>query len=234
MAKALDLTGERFGRWAVLQRIKSNHKKIMYQCVCECGTEKLVYGSNLKNGKSLSCGCLAREMSSARLKAIKQNTIPKLEGQRFSKLLVSHYTDERSTDGEVLWLCICDCGKSTYVKTSNLLKGITNSCGCHWREQQKKSMGFVDGTSVVAITRKTGSNNTSGVKGVKWHKGQKKWTANIGFKGKRYWLGSFHTIDEATQVRKIAESKLFGEFLDWYNNEYKVGELNEIRNNDSE
>lgn len=30
----------------------------------------------------------------------------------------------------VIWICLCDCGNKTSVKSSNLIGGITKSCGC--------------------------------------------------------------------------------------------------------
>lgn len=58
-----DLTGRRFGRWLALQRSETklyNHH-IAYRCRCDCGTERLVSGSQLRNGHSASCGCAFRE-----------------------------------------------------------------------------------------------------------------------------------------------------------------------------
>lgn len=54
-----DLTGSRFGRWTVLSKshIKKYGTHIAYDCLCDCGVERLVSGSLLKNGHSKSCGC---------------------------------------------------------------------------------------------------------------------------------------------------------------------------------
>ena len=49
------------------------------------------------------------------------------------------------------------------------------------------------------------SSNTSGVKGVCWHKGAKKWLARIRMNGKRVDLGLFNTIEEAKAAREAAE-----------------------------
>lgn len=53
--KARDYTGDTFGKWSVLSRYPSHGKKTKYLCVCECGTEKLVHGSDLSTGKSRQC-----------------------------------------------------------------------------------------------------------------------------------------------------------------------------------
>ena len=56
-----------------------------------------------------------------------------LKGQRFGRLLVLEELG-RSSDGGVLWLCQCDCGKKKVVRRHSLKAG-TKSCGCFWREK---------------------------------------------------------------------------------------------------
>lgn len=59
--------GKRFGRWIVLEKSESDkHGKARYLCKCDCGNEKLVSGNNLVSGKTTSCGCLQKELASAR------------------------------------------------------------------------------------------------------------------------------------------------------------------------
>ena len=53
----IDLTGKRFGRWLVL-RLSHTDRMAFWLCRCDCGTEKPVAGSELRKGRSLSCGCL--------------------------------------------------------------------------------------------------------------------------------------------------------------------------------
>ena len=60
----LDLTGKRFGRFIVLNRLPnhitpSGQNLRMWHCLCDCGKEFDVYGSQIKNKKS--CGCLSEE-----------------------------------------------------------------------------------------------------------------------------------------------------------------------------
>ncbi len=68
MSNKIDLTGKQFGRWKVLK--KANEKRnnqFLWFCRCSCGNEKFVRGDGLKIGRSKSCGCLARELSSERI-----------------------------------------------------------------------------------------------------------------------------------------------------------------------
>lgn len=61
--------------------------------------------------------------------------------------------------------------------------------------------------------RRIDSNNTSGVKGVHWHKQLKKWTASIRIDGRLKHLGVFSSIDMATVARRAAAEKHHGEFV---------------------
>ena len=67
MAKLDDLTGRRFNRWTVIKRAGTyfapsrDGTTPTYLCRCDCGTERVVIGRNIKYGFSKSCGCLRRE-----------------------------------------------------------------------------------------------------------------------------------------------------------------------------
>jgi hypothetical protein len=54
MAAFIDMTGQRFGRWTVVERDETRKRK--WLCRCECGTEKPVDGASLRSGASASCG----------------------------------------------------------------------------------------------------------------------------------------------------------------------------------
>ena len=66
MKKAEDLSGRRFGRWTVIERAGTYYwpnkeerefSCPLWRCVCDCGTEGIVMGTNLRSGNSKSCGC---------------------------------------------------------------------------------------------------------------------------------------------------------------------------------
>ena len=95
---------------------------LCWMCECECGNQKEVSSSNLKNGKTQSCGCLHKKITS------ELNT-KDLTNQKFGKLLVI----KRSTnigENRVKWLCKCECGNTVEVQSNNLINGHTISCGC--------------------------------------------------------------------------------------------------------
>lgn len=53
-----DMTGQKFGRLTVKKFHETKNKKSYWNCVCECGTEKIVRRDQLKSGRTKSCGCL--------------------------------------------------------------------------------------------------------------------------------------------------------------------------------
>lgn len=55
--------------------------------------------------------------------------------------------------------------------------------------------------------------NTSGYKGVTWSKSSNKWQAQMGFHGKKVFLGLFHTAEEASAAYCTAAIRLHGEFF---------------------
>ncbi len=62
MSKPIDLTGQKFGRLTIIRRINDDKRGQSYWlCKCNCGEEKVIHGSSLKNGGTKSCGCLRKE-----------------------------------------------------------------------------------------------------------------------------------------------------------------------------
>ncbi len=54
--------------------------------------------------------------------------------QKFGRLRVVGDIEERTGDGGLKWLCHCDCGKDVVVRTKDLRRGDTKSCGCLHKE----------------------------------------------------------------------------------------------------
>lgn len=121
-----DLTGQTFGRWAVVgfahvHTTPSGQQVPYWSCRCACGVERVVRGPSLSSGKSRSCGCLQREVA--------RNQAVDLTGRMFGRLAV---VQRDAADGPPVWLCACECGAEVTVGTTLLTMGKTKSCGC-WR-----------------------------------------------------------------------------------------------------
>lgn len=62
MGAKLDLRGQKFGRWTVIEEAGRKNGRILWKCQCECGTVRDVLGNSLRKGASTSCGCYNREI----------------------------------------------------------------------------------------------------------------------------------------------------------------------------
>jgi hypothetical protein len=131
----IDITGQRFDRILVLSYNSTKNKITYWNCICDCGKEKLISGSSLRNKCTRSCGCLAHEIRITKGRKTKKKWVD-ITGQRFGKLVVLGYTDDRKR-GYAIWRVQCDCGspEKTYCTASlTSRKKPTRSCGCLWRK----------------------------------------------------------------------------------------------------
>lgn len=138
-----------------------------------------------------------------------------LTGQRYGKLTV--LCPAENVGERTAWRCRCDCGRETVVTTCRLRSGHTSSCGClssKGNPQSALGLTYIDGTCVEMLAAKTvRRNNTSGVPGVEWRATKRNWRATICFKGRRYYLGSYRSFEDAVRARKQAEEELHDSFL---------------------
>jgi hypothetical protein len=64
--RRIDLIGKRFDRWTALAFVGGKDRA--WFCMCDCGALVVVNGSHLRGGRTKSCGCLQREVASAKFK----------------------------------------------------------------------------------------------------------------------------------------------------------------------
>ncbi len=58
MPKFIDLSGQRFGKLVVLERVEnSNDGATRFLCQCDCGNIKIIRSKHLKSGAIRDCGC---------------------------------------------------------------------------------------------------------------------------------------------------------------------------------
>lgn len=86
---SIDLTGQKFYRWTVMSKAEkpegAKQTGNFWNCVCECGIHRVVYGTTVKNGKSKSCGCLKSEVNSTMMKVMRLKQSGTLEQRFFSR-----------------------------------------------------------------------------------------------------------------------------------------------------
>lgn len=68
MPKLIDMTGQKFGRLTVIEYSHANKQgNSMWKCRCDCGTEIIARGADLKSHNTSSCGCFRSELSRNRI-----------------------------------------------------------------------------------------------------------------------------------------------------------------------
>ncbi len=75
-----------------------------------------------------------------------------LTGQRFERLTAIRPTDQR-VHHCIVWECLCECGKTCYIQSSQLLNGNVRSCGCLQTESRYKNAAGRRVGKLTAIER---------------------------------------------------------------------------------
>lgn len=133
--KNTGLICSKFGRLTVIgevpaeERKNKKHRELI--CKCDCGNIKIIRMTNLKSGNTKSCGCYEKELIT------KRNTA-KVLGKRFGRLVVVDYERDYLNPNRYRYICKCDCGNMHTAIASDLLRGLTKSCGCYRKEFHKK------------------------------------------------------------------------------------------------
>lgn len=222
-----DITNEKFGRLTVLflTNKRSSQGDAVWHCRCDCGNEIDVSTSNLRTSNTKSCGCLKEEHGSNMGKLNEKD----ITGVRFGILTALEKTD-KILGSSIIWKCKCDCGNTTLISQNNLSSGNTKSCGC-LKEEHNANIGkenCVNGTNLTYIYKhetKANKNNRTGVRGVSLI-ANGIYRAGITFQKKRYHLGVFVNIEDASLAYEKAREKLYEDFLSWYN-EQKLNDSKE-------
>ena len=76
----IDLTGKRFGRLTVLGYAGTGKQGTYWKCRCDCGKDTVVLSHSLRSGRTKSCGCYNKEVTSIRNR-VKLKKIERLQEQ---------------------------------------------------------------------------------------------------------------------------------------------------------
>lgn len=148
---------------------------------------------------------LTRRFGSWREVNVKAGLLPTdndLRGKKFGRLSPLKIVGKK--DGYFEWLCQCDCGNETIVKSESLISGKVKSCGCLLKEanhkpwvksQEKYKELTIGGVREPDFMKGKLKNNTSGYTGVS-RKGNK-WTAELIVKGVKHRAYGFDTPEDA-------------------------------------
>lgn len=157
------------------------------------------------------------EGGSKNRKEAKSRPYKDITGMRFGKLLAVEKTNVRDYKRSVIWKCVCSCGKECLFSEDALVHHKNSSCGCDWVNGNKynnldRVLHRVEGTCLekLCITKARADSKTGYVGITLTANGQ--YRATIGFKGKRYYLGTYYDLEDAIAARRRGE-KIHEEFL---------------------
>lgn len=187
----------------------SGQWKSLYEC--ECGIRKLFYDSNVKSGKSTSCGCLHREKSRKIFLThgmTKTYTYGVWAGMK-GRCLVKTNGSYQRYGGSGVTICerwhsfenfLSDMGEAPDGTTLDRIDGMKgySQNNCRWATYQ-----------IQAINRTVSPSSVTGVKGVSFKAERNRFVARITIDGKTKFLGYFKLLSEAIMAREEAEKKYF-------------------------
>lgn len=238
------MMGRKFGRWTVIRegeatRNRDGSRRRCMFCRCDCGAEKLVRLSLLRNRGSRSCGCLKREVSRKRGAAYGMRVLVNgflgwtTEFLNFIPVGDTYALVDEADFAElsqINWNLRRDSKSGTYYARTDRNNG--NKRPLPFMHQQilqlpdgfeidhknhngldnrRENLRAATGTQNQANRRKRGSDGTSSTyKGVS--KQGQRWRARLSRHGELYHLGYFSTEDEAAVAYNKSARKLFGEF----------------------
>ena len=221
-----DMTGQKIGRVTVIEFAgMGKHRTALWRCKCDCGNEKIIDGALLRNGTSVSCGCLKRDAQNASHKKYNEYSI---DGD-VVKVKLSNSDREMLCDiddWERLRTYCWSLGLNGYAVT-NTRNGDTAKTTFHANimdcpkgymrdhinrnrlDNRKINLRVASPTTSARNTGKSKSS-TTGYKGVTVSRNRKKFIAQITVNHKNIYLGRFDTAEEAYEARLRAEEKYYG------------------------
>jgi len=231
MGKLIDLTNKVFGRLKVLEYKGSS--KWLCECSCSENNKVVVGGRFLRDSLTKSCGCLHKEMLSKQNKLLFRKQWEPIEMDKHTYGIPLSSGQVALIDKEDFdkikdygWYARFDkVGKTFYAITGthgttlpmhrlilNALDSFVVDHIDHNGLNNRKSNIRICTQSQNCMNKIAQSNNTSGYRGVSFHKGKNKYQATIMVNRKQMYLGTFNTALEASETYQAAAKELFGEF----------------------
>lgn len=233
MGAYVDLIGQRFGRLVVTSRAEDyvspkGHKRVQFNCICDCGAKTVVCGASLRSGKTVSCGCRGREITNRRMKnsyCVVGETVY-VDLPNTSKKLICDKDVWLSGAINLYWRL----GNHGYVRTATGRKRnpinfhiyafpdcpdgkVRDHINGNRLDNRRENIRFVT-MQENSFNRGMQKRNISGKTGVTWIKRIGMWRSSIRVNGKIIYLGNFkeNELELAIKAREEAEKQYFGEY----------------------
>ena len=205
----MDIVGMQFNHLKVLEFYGRNkHKKKLYKCYCtRCGNEKIMIGTEVKNGYSKSCGCLNKVSHSKKHGMTGTLIYNKWKGMK-QRCYNSNYDFYSAYGGR--GIKVCDEWKDDFMQfykdmgdvpfEGAELDRINNDddykpSNCRWVSHEENS------------NNRRKYHNKTGYKGVNYKPHLNKYQAQL-YKNKKFiYLGVYETAEEAHLAYKKAKNE---------------------------
>lgn len=208
-----DLVGKKFGKLTVVKSAGENKTKtgktyVYWSCLCDCGTEVILVGYKLKQGRSNCCGCNSN-------KGYSKHPVYSIYNAMRSRCYNTSNADYYNYGSRGIKVCdrwleprgvgfmnfLSDMGEK---QDGDELDRI-----CPDKDYEPSNCRWVK-ESLQAFNKRISKTNTSGRTGVQWSKQKNKWEVSIGFNSKRIYLGVAETFEDACRIRDSAEIEYYG------------------------
>lgn len=215
MGRKIEMSGKRYGRLLVVSESHKGRGGFYWNCICDCGSETTVLGTDLRRGHTKSCGCYNREMSEVK------NTKHGLNGTRISRIHQNmkarcnnpNNTHYHNYGGRGISVCeewsslssFSEWAFSSGYNDSLTIDRVNNDKGyepsnCRWISKSEQS-----------YNKRISPNSATGYPGINML--NNKYVAYIGFKNEKIHIGVFDNFDVAFEARRKKEMELYGRFL---------------------
>lgn len=193
------------------------------ECSCDEHNELKIRGSDVKNGHTLSCGCLQRDKTVESNKKYNQYDLSKEYGIGFAINTNNPFyfdLEDYETIKDFCWYeRIRDGFSSLYTSKNGKLIRMHQMLGYNGYDHENRNELDNRKSNLRKATQKENSrnrsiakNNTSGFIGVYFSQKAGKWWAMIEVDGNKLYLGLFVNKKDAIRARLQAEAKYFKEF----------------------
>lgn len=202
------MTGEKYGRLTAIKLSHVNKHGAYWLFKCDCGEEKVIHGAPVRRGRTLSCGCLAKERFTKRITKhgmAKSKTYDIWVGMK-QRCLNPKSDSYKNYGGKGISICeewlsfeqfYRDMGEAPEGMT---IERVDNNSGyskenCKWATRSEQNVN------------KTYTNKTTGIKNISYNKRDNSFSVGICRNKKRY-RKDFKNLDDAIQWRDLMLKKL--------------------------
>lgn len=220
MSTFIDISNKKFNRWTILNFAGLDRRgEAQWLCRCQCGTEKIVLGGTLRNGKSKGCSICRnkRKPKGSHYILVGNDALfQSNDGIHFlvsiqNAALISRYTWCLAKDGYLVTRINKVLYKLHHMIMGKKLDVVVDHINGNKLDNRRCNLRIAD-YSQNACNSNIRKHNTSGFKGVCWNKAIGKWQGNIQFRGKSHHLGVYGTKDAAALAYNVAAKKNHGRY----------------------